>query len=172
MGWHTKPNKRERGHALTEMALTLPILLMVIMGIMDFGRAFFIYSQVSNAAREGARWGSVRGVVTQGELEQFQDCDAIRQAVIDKFGLTLDIQPEDINIEYDNGADLLPFNCNGTTGPGIDQLTQGDRIRVTISTEFQFITPLISAIITDVPISFTAARTLFRGGVTAEPPIG
>lgn len=167
-----KPTRHQRAHAMTEMALTLPILLMVIMGIMDFGRAFFIYSQVSNAAREGARWGSVTGVVPQGQLEQWQDCDAIREAVVDKFGLALDIEPGDIIIEYDDGATLLPYNCNGTSGPAADQMSQGDRIRVTVSTEFQFLTPIISSFLTEVPLSFTAARSIFRGGVTAEPPIG
>lgn len=165
-------NKRERGHAMTEMALTLPIILILVMGIMDFGRALFIYSQLSNAAREGARWGSVQGVIPQGGIEQYRDCVSIRAAVVDKFGLALDLKPEDIVIEYDDGVTLLSGDCNGTVGPAADTIQQGDRIRVTIKTEFAFITPFVSSFISTVPISFTAARTILKGGALAEPPIG
>lgn len=164
--------KREQGHAMTEMALTLPIILMLVMGIMDFGRALFVYSQLSNAAREGARWGSVQGVVPQGGLEQYRDCDAIRASVVDKFGLALNIEAEDINIEYDDGVNLRPFNCNGVVGPAPDVIRQGDRIRVTIETEFKFLTPFVSSFIEKIPISFTAARTILINGALAEPPIG
>jgi Flp pilus assembly protein TadG len=45
----------ERGAALVEFALALPLLLVVIAGIVDFGFAFQRYEVVTNAAREGAR---------------------------------------------------------------------------------------------------------------------
>jgi len=48
----------ERGQSLAEMALILPILLLLIMGIVDIGRAFHHYVVLENAAREGARYGS------------------------------------------------------------------------------------------------------------------
>jgi Flp pilus assembly protein TadG len=43
------------GAELIEMALALPILLLVVAGIMDFGFLFQRYEIVTNAAREGAR---------------------------------------------------------------------------------------------------------------------
>ncbi|HQF02856.1 MAG TPA: TadE/TadG family type IV pilus assembly protein [Phycicoccus sp.] len=46
---------RERGAAAVEFALILPILLVLIGGIVDFGRAFFAQVVITNAAREGAR---------------------------------------------------------------------------------------------------------------------
>jgi hypothetical protein len=46
---------RERGSALVEFALCLPLLLVVIAGIVDFGFAFQRYEVLTNAAREGAR---------------------------------------------------------------------------------------------------------------------
>ena len=45
----------ERGAALLEVALTLPLLLLVCMGIFEFGRAFQTWQVLTNAAREGAR---------------------------------------------------------------------------------------------------------------------
>jgi Flp pilus assembly protein TadG len=47
--------QRDRGAAAVEMAIVLPMLLLVIGGIVDFGRAFFTQVVITNAAREGAR---------------------------------------------------------------------------------------------------------------------
>src|SRR5438876_4904070 len=44
-----------RGTALMETALTLPLLLLVSVGIFEFGRAFQTWQILTNAAREGAR---------------------------------------------------------------------------------------------------------------------
>ena len=51
----------ERGAALVELAMVLPLLLVVIAGIVDFGFAFQRYEVITNAAREGARLGSLPG---------------------------------------------------------------------------------------------------------------
>ena len=47
----------DRGQAVIELALTLPLLLLVVFGIIDFGFMFQRYEAVTNAAREGARLG-------------------------------------------------------------------------------------------------------------------
>lgn len=47
--------KSERGTALLETALTLPIILLVSVGIFEFGRAYQMEQVLTNAAREGAR---------------------------------------------------------------------------------------------------------------------
>lgn len=46
---------RERGAAAVELAIILPLLLLIIAGVVDFGRAFFTQVVLTNAAREGAR---------------------------------------------------------------------------------------------------------------------
>jgi Flp pilus assembly protein TadG len=52
----TKPRWRsERGAELIEMAVALPLLLLVVMGIVDFGFLFQRYLVLTNAAMEGAR---------------------------------------------------------------------------------------------------------------------
>ena len=45
----------ERGQALLEMAVTLPLLLLVSVAIFEFGRAYQTWQILTNAAREGAR---------------------------------------------------------------------------------------------------------------------
>lgn len=45
----------ERGAELIEFALVLPLMLLVLLGIIDFGLLFQRYFVVTNAAREGAR---------------------------------------------------------------------------------------------------------------------
>lgn len=47
--------KSERGAALLEAAITIPMLLLIAVGIFEFGRAFQTWQILTNAAREGAR---------------------------------------------------------------------------------------------------------------------
>jgi Flp pilus assembly protein TadG len=54
---------RERGAAAVEMALILPLLILLVGGIVDLGRLFWVEVQITNAAREGARAGVVQGDV-------------------------------------------------------------------------------------------------------------
>ena len=42
-----------RGQALVEMALLMPVLLLLVFGTLDFGRAVFGYNALANAARDG-----------------------------------------------------------------------------------------------------------------------
>ena len=51
--------KDEGGQSLVEYALVLPILLLLFLGIMEFGILVFNYNTIANAAREGARYGIV-----------------------------------------------------------------------------------------------------------------
>jgi Flp pilus assembly protein TadG len=53
----TTSRRDDRGQAVIELALTLPLLLVVVFGIIDFGFMFQRYEAVTNAAREGARLG-------------------------------------------------------------------------------------------------------------------
>lgn len=52
---------RRRGAALVEVALVLPIFIMVTLGIIEFGRAMMVSQLVTNAAREGAREAIIDG---------------------------------------------------------------------------------------------------------------
>lgn len=52
--------RQEAGQTLVEFSLVLPILLILIFGLVDFGRAFYTWLVVTNAAREGARTAAVQ----------------------------------------------------------------------------------------------------------------
>lgn len=156
---------KERGQSLMEFALVLPILLLVFMAIFDFGRLLFLYSQVMNGAREGARYGSVAGVNLTDP--QFRQCDNIRNAVLQGFGLPIEL--DSIVIEYDDGVDLRAFTCDPLDPPEATALEAGDRIRVTVTAEYEFMTPGMSQMFPDMTLSFTSARTLLLGGTRVPP---
>ncbi len=53
-----KFSRSERGQSLVELAITLPILVLLLLGTLDFGMAIFSYSMLRDAAQEGAFYGS------------------------------------------------------------------------------------------------------------------
>lgn len=56
------PGRRnEAGQSLAEFALVIPVFLVLVLGMFDFGRVVWANSALSNAAREGARYAIVRG---------------------------------------------------------------------------------------------------------------
>jgi Flp pilus assembly protein TadG len=67
--------KSSRGQSMVEFAVILPVLLLLVMGAVDFGRAYFAYVSVTNGARNGAQYASQSPVAAE-------DADAIREAVL------------------------------------------------------------------------------------------
>jgi Flp pilus assembly protein TadG len=53
-----RPAQNERGQSLVELAITLPILILLLLGTLDFGMAIFSYSMLRDSAQEGAFYGS------------------------------------------------------------------------------------------------------------------
>jgi Flp pilus assembly protein TadG len=58
--WHRRRNRplrrpRDAGQALVEVAIALPVLLALLIGIFEFARAYNVKQVITNAAREGAR---------------------------------------------------------------------------------------------------------------------
>ena len=47
-----------RGTAVVEFALIFPVLAMLVFGVIDFGRAFFLRNNLVSSVREGARFGA------------------------------------------------------------------------------------------------------------------
>lgn len=56
--------KDQRGQALVELALVLPVLLVLFMGTVEFGRIYHSYLVITNASREGARVAVLSGADT------------------------------------------------------------------------------------------------------------
>lgn len=53
--------RRSRGQALVEFSLVLPVFLVMLMGVIDVGRAIWAQNSLAAAAREGARFAIVHG---------------------------------------------------------------------------------------------------------------
>ena len=68
----SKRIRNQRGAALLETAITIPIVLLVCVGIFEFGRAYQTQQVLTNAAREGARISIITGNTDQ------QVTDAVR----------------------------------------------------------------------------------------------
>ena len=55
LGWH---RARRKGQAVVELAVAAPLLALMLFGLIDFGRAYFQYIALVEAAREGARYAT------------------------------------------------------------------------------------------------------------------
>ena len=106
--------KTTNGQSLVELAIVLPLLLLMVMGIFDLGRGIFYYSAIHNAAREGARYGAVDHCNTAG----------IRGAAMSMAGSLGEHLTVDEPVRY-----------------YIDG--EPNRIVVTVSYEFETITPMV-----------------------------
>ncbi len=63
--WIKRFRKGERGSIAVEFAILFPIFLTLVLGIVDFGHAWYMKQIITDASREGARYGA--RYVTQGE---------------------------------------------------------------------------------------------------------
>lgn len=66
-----KRHTRQGGQSLVETAIVFPILILLLVAVVDFGRVFDAYIVLTNAAREGARFGSVNPALSEAEVKAF-----------------------------------------------------------------------------------------------------
>ena len=112
--------RSERGAELIEMAVALPLLLLVVMGVVDFGFLFQRYMVLTNAAMEGARVGVLPGYT-------FADAKNRATAYATAGGV-----PGTVNATAT--AISLP-GANGSAWPGM-------RVVVTHTYQYQYIGPI------------------------------
>lgn len=142
----------ERGAELIEFALVFPILLMVVLGIVDFGFLFQRMEVVTNAAREGARIA-----VLPGYLEA--DVRARVQNYVTSGGVPTTSGNPDINIDM---AYSIPM-------PSGTPMT-GKRVEVVYTHQYIFIGPIagwFGGSFTSVPVTGVA---IMRDEVAAAVP--
>ena len=70
----------ERGQALVEFALILPIILLLVVGMLEFARAWNLHQVMTDAAREGAR----RAVLADTKAVNGQTQDSVKAAMWDR----------------------------------------------------------------------------------------
>ncbi|MGC8947107.1 MAG: TadE/TadG family type IV pilus assembly protein [Anaerolineae bacterium] len=144
-----------------EFALILTLLLLFLMGILDFGRALFIYTSLFNAAREGARWGAVHPWNPDGVVNRTRQFTTL-------------VNPDDVAVavQCDSGPGTPLFNCLGPGGTGPDgRAGIGQRVVVSLNYNLPLISPIIAAFAPNgLPIRTVAARTIASYGETYTPP--
>jgi TadE-like protein len=94
----------ERGVALVEFVLVLPLLLVILFGMLDFGRVFNYWIDATHLANEGARFAVVNNNPStsgtlQAYIQQQGDTDELRNG-----GTASVPDPLEICIDFPNGA--------------------------------------------------------------------
>ncbi len=152
-----KPNRlaREQAQSLVELAITLPILILLLLGTVDFGMAIFSYAIIRDAAQEGALYGSfnpdnkaeienrARYISPQGE-------DLIFSSPVDLTNREL------VQVEVKSIGD----SCQGTTGG------KANSLRVRVRFYYPILMPFIGSIIGSDTIALTGSAT----NVIIQPP--
>lgn len=122
---HADKRDRSAGQALVEFALSLIVFLMILMAVVDMGRAIYMYNGVSQAAREIARVTSVHPGLVLGNDPAITAVINTQKALIPSLG-----DPT--------------FSCVDIAGsPMATSCVAGDQVKVTISAPWSPITPLL-----------------------------
>jgi hypothetical protein len=159
-------NGSSKAQGMVEFALILPVLLVLLFGIMEFGRLLFIYVTTTSASREAARYGTAVGPSTNN-LPRFRDCAGMREAA-KRVGILSNLRDEDILIWYDYGPGTATygFDCS----PNVD-VPLGSRVVVQVHTPYAPIVPMVPINLNQVEAA--SARTIVKDvsvGVAAVPP--
>jgi hypothetical protein len=154
-----KNQSKSKAQGFLEFALVLPLLLLLIFGVIEFGRMLFIYSAVFTATREAARFGSAAGKVDG--TPRYNDCAGIRARAIE-IGSIAGILDEDISIRYDSGPGtpiLVGSSCPYNEEEGKVKVREGyHRIIVEINKDFTPMIPLVN--VPPAVIHSRSARTI------------
>lgn len=110
------------GQGFAELVLVLPLLLTILFGILDLGRAFYTYVALTNAAREAARYAAVN------------DSTASITQVKDEF-------------TPPGGTDVSGCVAGTLTYAATGGGARGSDYTVDVSCQFQLVTPFMSAIL-------------------------
>ena len=142
-----------KGQGMVEFAIVFPLLLVLLLGIIEFGRLMFNHSVVIAASREAARYGAAIQD-TGGGIPQFEDCQGIREAA-KRIGKFAGIEDGDITIQYSNEYGVYSTSCPPGQDVGVT-----DSISVTVDTNLTPLTPLAN--FNSIPITSSSSRTILR----------
>ena len=98
--------KRDAGQSLAEFAILLPVLMGVVIGIFEFGRAWNVDQVLTNAAREGARLAVIE-TSSEGDVIEAVET-ALTNAALDPSVATISVDgvedaygsPATVQVEY------------------------------------------------------------------------
>jgi len=146
---------REKGQSLVELAVSLPILILILMGTFDFGMALFSYSIMRDAAQEGALYASF-APGNKSEIEN-RARNILPRKDDEVFSSPIDLR--------DKKAVQVEVNSKGKDCQGV---TKGvaNYIEVRVIYEYPFFMPFIGKVIGSDTIRMTASAS----NVVLQPP--
>jgi Flp pilus assembly protein TadG len=134
-----KAHKHERGQSLVEMALSLIVMLFLLLGAVEFSIALFQYVTISDAAQEGAVFGSINPA----------DADGIRDRALATASdiLVLDASQVAVNLVGDE-------YCEGLSDSGAP-----NAIEIVVTYPHEIIMPLVTPMIGTETINLQVVTT-------------
>ena len=118
-----------KGQSLTEFAMVLPLLLLLIFGVVDFGRLFFVEMTLQNAVRQAGRFA-----VTGNHLP-----DSTKPGVNMSRVNSIKQVAQDAAI----GLDVTSIQISSKTGGSGNAGGPGDTVTISITSNLKLITPII-----------------------------
>lgn len=115
----------ERGQATVELALILPIILLLVVGAMEFARVWNVYQVVTDAAREGARTAVVASPTRSPDSVRAVVRRALTRASLDSLKAQITLTgvgdptgtPAKVEVRYPYPLSMLkPFMAWGSAG--------------------------------------------------------
>lgn len=143
--------RRERGQSLVEVAIFVPIVIVLFLAVGDLARVFAAMISVESAAREAADWGAYR----PGNWDTGVPTYPVTVAEMERRACTAAMELEDYQGASDGSTCTNPtFECFFGTGtptgtcepPGCDPLTDASgcdsyRVRVRLTYTFNLVSP-------------------------------
>jgi Flp pilus assembly protein TadG len=141
--------KRRLGATLLEAAITLPIFLLLVFGVLDLGIAVARYNTLAEAARTGARLAIVHGADAPSEMAAWDSSSAeegIKSSIGDLMA-AMGLGPDDydVTVTYEQDAD------------GNDMNAPGNVVTVAVSSDFSPVTYVIG----DQQLTLTASSRMY-----------
>ena len=135
---------RSRGQSIVELALVLPVLLVLVLAAVDLGRIFFARIAVANAAREGAYEAAYRGTYVANS--GCSDTNSVMCAILSEAQSSLTIAPADVTWSCSNPGGCAPGGF-------------GDRVTIKVNGHFQLLTPILSVFFGGTNVSFSSSAS-------------
>ncbi len=139
--------KDVRGVAIVEFAIVMPILLLLLVGIFELGRAYNAYATVRSASAEGAHWAALHPGAAMSEIEA-----AVLRRVV-----PLDTRRVSVEAWYDDGTAYVRWDEGGIPASGPSKRIVP--IRVQVSYPWSAVTFLFSSVLPERSATFTATTT-------------
>jgi hypothetical protein len=143
---------------MVEVGLVLPIFILTLIAILEFGYFAAVASAISTASREGARFGST--VDDSLGDPNYLNCAEIIAHAEELAGPIVDLTG-DITVGYDtDGGTNIDVACSGALDP--DDIDRWDRIIVEVNYAWQPLTPIMGVLIADRTLNSIDRRSIVK----------